>query len=132
MTVSIIKLVNGTEIVGNVLDDDGNVVIINDPLQINYRQRNNSNLPSISLHRYNPFSNSTCSIFNGKDILSIDLPLPGMVKYYDVSIKYIREEVDKLISEELFDAASSHNEMSDETKIKMAMMEKQVYKPTLN
>lgn len=132
MSVSIVKLVNGTEIVGDVLANDEQVVIVNDPLQINYRQKANSTLPSISLHRFNPFSNSTCMCFNNRDVLSVDSPLPGMVKYYDVSMKVIREEVDKMISDELFDAAASYSEMSEETKVKMAMMEKQVYKPTLN
>ena len=131
MSIAVIKLVNGTEIVGNIINKD-NTVTIEDPLQINYRQKTNGGLPSVSLHRFNPFSINNIYTVLPREVLSVDTPLPGMVKYYEVSIKTIRDQVDSLINEELLDAAAQYEGYTEDQEIRMAMEEKSHYNPTIN
>lgn len=131
MSIAVIKLVNGTEIVGNVLGE-GSTVTVEDPLQINYRQKTNGGLPSVSLHRFNPFSLNNVYTFLTNEVLSVDPPVPGMVKYYEVSIKTIRSQVDSLINEELLDAAAQYGDYTEDQEIRLAMEEKNHYNPTIN
>jgi len=129
--VSIIKLVNGAEIIGEVIFNDDMKVTLKDPLQINYRYKNDFTPPTISLQRYSPFAKPEELIFKQEHILNVTPPVANMIKYYQVSLKNIKENVDGDVDQELA-AASGNDDLSPESQAKLALIERQVTKATLN
>jgi hypothetical protein len=128
--VSLIRLIDGTEIVGEVKEENDEVIVDN-PMQINYKIRSDSQLPVISMLRFMPFAKTPNIKIKKTHIISSALPMNGLVKYYNSSIKSMEEtELDKSIDEEFANAANE--ELSEEMQIKMAMMEKAALKPPLN
>ena len=131
--IALIKLSNGTEIIGEIIDQDLKSLTIRDPLQINYRQRLDMAPPTVSLHRFNPFASNTEHMFRDEHILNYSVPLPGLVKYYTATLGTIKDNVDKHVDNELTEAASSYlMEDSEEDEIKKAMYEMAQLKPLLN
>lgn len=128
--ITIIKLTNGTEIVGNVITQDSDSVTVEDPLQINYRQRMDMGPPAVSLYRFNPFAKNTIHSFRYIHVLSFAEPKDGLVKYYSATLNTIKEGMDTHVDNELTEAAKSFYD--DPSDIERAMMEKAMFKPTLN
>lgn len=118
--------------VGDVIDLADYSLTISDPLQINYRQRNDMGPPSVSLHRYTPFANDRIFIFLSNHILNVSDPSPGLAKYYKAALKTIEETIDETIEEELEYAAKSFSDYTEEDLVREAIAEKQALKPTLN
>jgi hypothetical protein len=129
--VSIIKLTNGTEVIGSVLEENKQMLVIDNPLQINYITRSPADPPIISLHRYIPFSNKTIISFKQEHVLGKVEPLHNMVSYYNTSLKNIQLHIDPAIDNELA-SASDVKELSDESLARLAVVEKHVTKATLN
>lgn len=131
--VSIIRLVDGTEVVGKIVQEDQNVMMIKDPLQINYRQRPDS-LPAVYLHRYIPFSGSDTLEFKKAHILNQVKPLSNLEKYYSAVLKTLNESIDSAINQELATAAleAGDEELTEEEMIKLALMERKALKMALN
>jgi len=131
--VSIIKLVDGTEVVGLIVQEDQSVMMLKDPLQINYRQRPDT-LPAIYLHRYIPFAGVNTFEFKKEHILNKVKPLENLERYYSAVLKTLTDGIDSVINDELANAAieAGNDEMSEEEMIKVAMMEKKALKIALN
>lgn len=129
--ISLIKLTDGTEIIGNVLEETKNEVVVDNPLQINYTIKNHANPPVISLQRFMPFSGTTISKFKQEHVISKVAPLSNMIKYYDTSLKGIQSHVDPALDQELA-IASGDDSLSLESEAKLAMLEKHATKATLN
>lgn len=128
---SIIKLISNVEIMGSIIEENKNILVMDNPLQIIYKQKNELHPPVISLQRYIPFSGSTHLSFKQEHIMSKTAPLQSMIYYYSSSLKGIQEHVDPAIDQELA-AASGEGELSAESKAKLAMIEKHITKATLN
>ncbi len=128
--IAIIKLTNGVELIGSITKQDSEFVTVQDPLQINYRQRMDMAPPTVFLHRYNPFAKNTEHTFRDAHVLSYATPLDGLLKYYTSTLNSIKDNVDALVDNELMEAAASFSEESND--IERAMMEKAMMKPTLN
>jgi hypothetical protein len=129
--ISIVKLTTGAEIIGEVLEENRAVIVIDNPLQVNYRQRNEALPPTISLHRFIPFAGTNMVTLKQEHIISKVSPLHSMVKYYEATLKNIQESVDPNIDQELL-AASGEEDLSPESQAKLAMIEKHITKPTVN
>ena len=71
----LIKLVNGTELVGDIDYHNNTHIVVNEPLQINYKQRVDLAPPTVYLHRYSPFSKTRQFTFASEHILNMDEPL---------------------------------------------------------
>ena len=130
--IKLIKLVNGTEIIGIVVEQTKYTITVADVLQINYRHRNDMGPPSVALHRYNPFAGDKIFVFMGEHILNVNEPSEGLAKYYSAALKTIIETIDDTIEEELNYAARSFNDHTEEDLVREAVAEKMAYKPTLN
>lgn len=130
--LKLVKLSNNIEIVGDVIDNSEYTLTISDPLQINYRQRNDMGPPAVSLHRYNPFANERDFIFISNHIMNISDPSPGLAKYYEAALKTIISSIDDTIEEELNYAAKSFSDYTEEELVREAIAEKMALKPTLN
>jgi len=127
----IIKLISNVEVIGNVLEENKSDILMDNPLQINYKQKSELHPPTISLQRYIPFSSTTHIKFKNDHILSKTTPLTSMIDYYNASLKNIQEHVDPSIDQELA-VASGTTELSSESQVKLAMIEKHITKATLN
>lgn len=130
--LKLIKLVGGTELVGDIINMDEQTLTVADPLQINYRQRNDMGPPSVALHRYNPFAQDKIFLFLGSHVLNVNEPSPGLANYYKAALKTIAETIDDTIEEELHLAAKSFSDYTEEDLVREAYAEKMAYKPTLN
>lgn len=130
--LKLIKLANNTELVGDIIDQADYTITVCDPLQINYRQRNDMGPPSVSLHRYTPFALDRIFIFVSNHIMNISDPSPGLASYYKAALKTIEESIDETIEEELNYAAKSFSEFTEEDLVREALAEKIALKPTLN
>lgn len=129
--ISLLRLVDGTEILGRVHTQKDDAVMVEDPMQINYKMRTDSIVPVISMLRFMPFSSEHKVTINKHHIVSYTSPMDGLIKYYDSIIKSLREgEVDRSVNEEFNSAANE--ELTEEMQIKLAMMEKRSSKATLN
>lgn len=80
MTV-ILKLVNGTEVVGTLKTGRGDMFVLDKPLQINYRFYQGST-PSVSFVRYIMFANTDIVPFNREDVMQCMAARDAFAAYY--------------------------------------------------
>lgn len=131
--LALIKLTNGTELIGEIINQNEQFVTLKDPLQINYKQRMDMAPPTVYLHRFNPFSNASEHTFRDEHVLTYSSPLPGLIQYYTATLGTIKSSVDEHINNELKDAAATYSdEESESDEVKRAMMELAISKPLLN
>ena len=129
--ISLIKLTNGTEIIGDIIQHKEGVTIIKNPLQINYRNRVDMGAPAVYLNRYMPFAHVHEHMFRDEHIYNYSVPMNGLIKYYNATLNSL-SDVDKSINDDLSDAASFYFGESEEDMIKKAMIEVATFKPTIN
>lgn len=115
--ISLIKLKNGTEIIGEI-KRIGESILIEDPMQINYKTVDYTSLPVISFSRYCPFSSEDLFSFDMDSILHVTPVRQSLEEYYKQAIGYHKDVVSKHLDEELFDAtlakkASSNSAMQE-------------------
>jgi len=110
--ISLIKLKNGTEIVGYIkrLDES---ILIEDPMQINYKTVDYASLPVISFSRYCPFSSEDLFSFSMDTILHVTTVRTSLEEYYKQAIGYHKDVVSKHLDEELFDAVVARKAGTD-------------------
>jgi len=114
MSVSLIKLKNGTEIIGQIVQLNEKV-ILEDPMQIHYKYAEATSLPVVSFSRYCPFSIENIFQFDMTDVLHLtpikksveDYYLHAITNYKNTSEKYIDEEFSNAIDPK----SSLENEM---------------------
>jgi len=129
--ISLIKLIDGTEIIGNVGDAEDTVSVSN-PLQVNYYMRNPANPPVISLFRYMPLSSTVDFNFSRSHIIAITEPMPGMVGYYNATLKDICEYMDETLNNELMEKAGELTFNEANQDVLEALVERALKKPLLN
>lgn len=105
--LALIKLQNGTEVIGKIEDSkDDQTLILKDPMQINYRLSATQPMPIVSVSRYMPFSEQCVIKFDRNNIMHVAEPRDAMSKYYYHAIDTYYEYVDKSIDKELLNAIS--------------------------
>lgn len=127
--ISIVRLIDGTEVVGVVSAEQDGHIFIQDPMQINYRVRTDSAMPVVSMIRFMPFSKEHKIKVRKEHIITSTTPMVGLESYYTSMVKSIKE-VDDSVNQEFLNAAKE--ELTEEMQVKMAMMEKLSSKATLN
>ena len=100
MALSIIKLTNGTEIIGDVQKTTVGLKIT-DPLQINYKFVSFQPMPTVGVSRYMPFAADPVFVFTLDQVLHVVPPTPAMVEYYAHALSNYREDIDAHIEDEL-------------------------------
>ena len=88
-----IRLINGEELIGDIIDYYDNKILVSQPLLVNERL-SPSGKSAIVLTKYVPFSTSNvCEILNNHIITVTDIH-EEMVKYYHYSLRfaYVHEE----------------------------------------
>lgn len=94
----IIKLVNDHEIIGDLIHETDDDVILDNPFSIHYMMTTKSNRPVIGLLRYMPFADRRDICFKKRDIINLLDARKSMDGYYksvlENHIKYVDENVD--------------------------------------
>jgi hypothetical protein len=97
---SILKLSNGLEVVGTIEVENDYNVVVNKPLQINYRYFQGS-IPSVSFVRYIMFARSDVVGFCTRDIMSIVDARESFALYYANVVDQYYGDLEKVIDKEL-------------------------------
>ena len=105
--LALIKLYNGQEVIGNVKEEQDNKVVLEDPMQINYRLVATQPMPTVSVSRYMPFSMNKIFSFDKKDLLHIDQPRKAMAEYYLHALNNYRQVIDENVEQELLHASGN-------------------------
>lgn len=100
MALSLIKLTNGTEIIGEVQKTTVGLKIT-DPLQINYKFVSFQPMPTVGVSRYMPFAAEPVFSFTLDQIVHVVTPTPAMVEYYAHALANYRDDIDAHIEDEL-------------------------------
>lgn len=140
--ISIIKLQNGTEVVGDICEQTNTHLTIKDPLQINYRVVTTQPMPVVSISRYMPFVKEETFKFNMSEVMHIAEPREAMCNYYSNALRNYRAVVDKVVDRELNVAASMYEDNTktravdymeeDMSDIQAALLERISFKGQLN
>lgn len=112
--VTIIKLNNAIEIVGELVDSYKDIVTIAKPLQINYRYFMGAT-PSVSFVRYMMFSKTNVITFHRDTIVNEVEARESFANYYNDVVDYYFDELEKLIDaefESLIESSNSNQEQS--------------------
>lgn len=129
--LTIFKLINNAEVIGEVINETDELISIKNPLSINYRYKNDTSPPMIALSRYFAFSVEEVIDFKQKHVLSRSKPIGSMTGYYNITLKNIKEYIDPNVEQELVSAAGEES-LSSESQAKLALIERHVTKATLN
>lgn len=131
--IVLIRTKNGTEIVGSVVENNSDGIILSDPFLINYRFSVGQPMPSISLSRYMPFAADYERRFEWADIMHSTTPSKPFETYYMNALEYCRENVDKSVNDELISAAvKTRGSKSDLTDIYQAILDRTNFDGPLN
>lgn len=109
--LTLLKLKNGIEVIGNVIENLGGALIMEDPLQINYRLTSTQPMPTISISRYMPFAIETNYTFDIADIMHVTKPKESMAAYYKHALHNYKNEIDEHVDAELREATRLGQEL---------------------
>lgn len=96
---TIIKLASGVEIVGDIEINNNYNVVLNKPLQINYRYVFGAT-PAVSFVRYIMFADSQSVSFNKEDIMHMVTPRQAFVDYYQDVVDDYYDRLEKIVDAE--------------------------------
>ena len=108
--VKIIKLQNNCEIIGSMVEDNEDNVVIDNPFSINYMFTATSDRPIIGLLRYMPFAEERQMSFQKSGIINIANARASMSSYYDVILDSHLSDIDDHVDNELQGIADSELE----------------------
>lgn len=98
--ITILKLTNGVEVVGEVEIENNNEVILRHPLQINYRYYISA-IPSVSFVRYVVFAESDCVSFDRMHIMNQVKPRESFANFYESVAAEYYTRIEQSIDAEL-------------------------------
>lgn len=111
MAIKIFTLNNGDDIIGDILDEDQDVVIVKDPLIIKYAFTTRGGM-YMQLKYYGMFSSDSLFSFKKNGIMSMCMPRDNMVEYYLLSAEIAKtefvEDINDMIEDQT-DAIKSYN-----------------------
>lgn len=114
--LALIKMQNGQEIIGQVeyADADHTLIDVSEPMQINYRMIASQPMPAVSISRYMPFAAHRVFTISIHDTLHVVEPWQPMVEYYKNALHNYSTQLDKIIEQEMLDAAGVDYDVPNE------------------
>lgn len=109
---SIIKLVNGVEIVGKISEDTSSHIVLADPFQIHYKYFH-ATLPSVALVPYLLFADNALVTFKKSDILNVSTPRKIFVDFYNVTLDVFYNQITPSVDQELRQNVMSYKEQQE-------------------
>jgi len=123
--IKIIKLHNNSEIIGHVLQENNNYVVVDNPFTINYVFSPKSDRPVIGLMRYMAFAEQRQVSFDKHDIIAMLDSRKSMANYYTAVLQSYISEIDESIDAELESIAELENNQEETgTDMLSAMLER--------
>lgn len=125
MALSLVKLNNGTEIIGDVQKTTVGMKVT-DPLQINYKFVSFQPMPTVGVSRYMPFAANPVFTFTLDQILHITEPTAAMAEYYVHALSNYRDDIDAHIEDELMSVVgrSSIKKSTNKEELYTALLER--------
>lgn len=111
--ISIIRLRDGTEMIGDVANTRGDVLVVNDPLQINYKISMVNPAPSMGLSRFMPFSKDNEFKIYREHVTTVSEARESMKKYYTFALTNYIVDLDQKIDMELVNSSTDDEEMTE-------------------
>lgn len=115
--ITILKLVNGTELICDMKKETSESFVVEKPLMINYRYYFGST-PSVSFVRYIMFADNDIVTFARKDIMHEVSPREAFANYYKSVVEYYYGELEQAIDKELDSVTSPSKTTSQEQHMK--------------
>jgi hypothetical protein len=113
--IKLIKLVSGVEVMGEVVSETKKHIVLDNPIQINYRNIDGP-MPAVSVTRYLQFASTRQSEFDMKYVLNVAEVIQGMERFYHYSLNNFKESVDKLVDRELAKVVYDDLKLNDDDK----------------
>lgn len=104
--IKIIKLVNDHEIIGEVISEGSDHLILGQPFSIHYMMSARSDKPIIGLLRYMPFAKDREISFKHRDIINSVEARDSMISYYTQIVQDYVNYIDDGIDRELEQVAA--------------------------
>ena len=112
--IKIIKLVNNHEIIGSVISESSDYVVLDQPFSIHYMMSTRVQHPSIGLFRYMPFAKSREMSFSTRDIINNVEARESMTGYYrtvlDNYVNYVDDNIDNELTQVAVEESSNEQE----------------------
>lgn len=113
--IKIIKLVNDHEIIGEVIAEGSDHLILGQPFSIHYMMSPKTDRPIIGLLRYMPFAKDRELSFKSRDIINSVEARESMISYYSHVVQNYIKYVDDGIDKELEQVAAEEAEETEMT-----------------
>ncbi len=113
--IKIIKLVNDHEIIGEVISEGSDHLVLGQPFSIHYMMSPRSEKPIIGLLRYMPFAKDRELSFKHRDIINSVEARSSMISYYTQILKDYVKYIDDGIDKELEQVAAEEAEETEMT-----------------
>jgi hypothetical protein len=125
MAISLVKLNNGTELLGDVKKTTSGLSIT-DPLQINYKFVSFQPMPTVSVSRYMPFAADPTFMFFLDQVVHVVEPKQTMIEYYTHALSNYQDEIDAHIDSELMGVVgrSSIKSSANKEELYTALLER--------
>jgi hypothetical protein len=120
MMTKIIKLVNDHEIIGDLIHEDNDSVILDNPFSIHYMTSSRSDRPIIGLLRYMPFADRRDIVFGKRDIINCLDARKSMIGYYKTVVENYVKYVDENIDNELESVAEEERAAQNQQELSPA------------
>lgn len=98
--ITILKLTNGIEVVGELQRESSHDVELKNPLQINYRYFV-GHIPTVSFVRYIMFAGSSTVVFDKMHVMNCVPARESFSKFYYSAVEQFSTDVEKMIDKEL-------------------------------
>ena len=118
--ILLVKLADGMEIIGELMEDNKERMVIGRPLQINYRYFVGGT-PSVSFSRYMMFTAEPIVVIDTRHVIAIAPARVAFANFYLDNISDYFGEIEKLVDDELT-AALSKSRKDDQMKKLLEMM----------
>jgi hypothetical protein len=122
--ITLLKLKDGTEVVGKALSDSKEGIVLSDPFVVFYKPSLHGAMPSVGLFRYMPFSSEQVMFFNTTDIRHAVIPSKAFESYYESCLNTFREQLDVEIDRELIEATNSSSKNKEMQELYVALLER--------
>lgn len=112
--ISSIRLIDGVEIIGDIIAIENNTIVVEDPLQVNYKITVMQPTPSMSLSRFMPFVANTTFEFSDQSVTHIAPVRESMATYYTHALTTYIRDLDLRIDEELINSSVDEKDTTDD------------------
>lgn len=106
INVLLVKLADGNELIGEIVEDIHTHILVRKPLQIHYRYFMGS-VPHISFSRFMMFTAEHIVTLDARHILAVSLPRKAFIDFYQDNVEDYFGGIEQSIDNELIAALST-------------------------